>query len=59
VFGLLLGAIGLGAIYGMATVNVDEARVVEQRIQRVMEMEQGKIPIPVPDTTAPAGQGER
>jgi hypothetical protein len=56
---LLLGAIRLGAIYGMATVNVDEARVVEQRIQRVMEMEQGKIPIPVPDTTAPAGQGER
>ncbi len=42
-FGILLGAIGLGAIYGMATVDVARAQVVEERIEHVRELLGGQI----------------
>ena len=51
-FGILLGAVGLGAIYGMATVNVSHAQVVEQRIEHNRELLEGKIP--GPDASGPA-----
>lgn len=46
-FGLLLGAVGLGSLYGMSTVNVDKAKVVEQHMLKLQQEETGAAAPPV------------
>ena len=43
-FGILLGVVGMGAIYGMATVDVTQAQVVEMRIEHARELLEGQVP---------------
>jgi succinate dehydrogenase / fumarate reductase cytochrome b subunit len=42
--GVLLGGAGLGALAGMRSVNVEEARAVETRMDEVKRMLEGREP---------------
>jgi succinate dehydrogenase / fumarate reductase cytochrome b subunit len=42
--GLLLGGAGLGAIYGMRSVDVEQAKVIENRMDDVKRMLEGQVP---------------
>lgn len=44
-FGILLGIVGVGAIYGMATVDITQAQSVEMRIEHARELLNGEIPL--------------
>jgi len=44
-FGLLLGCVGLSALYGMSTVDMDRARVAEESMQDLHRYEEGDVPI--------------
>jgi succinate dehydrogenase / fumarate reductase, cytochrome b subunit len=44
-FGLLLGFIGLSALWGVANVNVKEATAIEDRMLDAKEMAEGKVPV--------------
>jgi succinate dehydrogenase / fumarate reductase cytochrome b subunit len=43
VFGILLAAVGLGALKGMTGVNVEEARQVEERLEAARQLANGEI----------------
>ena len=62
--GLLLGAAGLGAVGGMRSINVDEARAIETRMEEAKRLLEGGLPaapvapaapVFVPAVTVPAG----
>jgi succinate dehydrogenase / fumarate reductase cytochrome b subunit len=42
-FGVLLAFVGMGALYGMSTVNVPQAETIENRMEQTREMSEGKI----------------
>jgi succinate dehydrogenase / fumarate reductase, cytochrome b subunit len=47
-FGLFLGVVGLGALYGMSTADIDRAKIVEQRMLKIQEYEAGAPSAPNP-----------
>jgi len=52
VFGILLAAVGLGALGGMSTVNVEEARQVEERLEAARQLADGEITLGKADDNA-------
>jgi succinate dehydrogenase / fumarate reductase cytochrome b subunit len=44
-FGIFLAAVSIGALYGMSKVDVKQATVVEDNMQRAREMANGEIAI--------------
>jgi succinate dehydrogenase / fumarate reductase cytochrome b subunit len=54
-FGLLVAAQGMGALYGMSKIDVPEANKIEERMQIAREQQQGQVAIePAASTTEPA-----
>ncbi|NDC52891.1 MAG: succinate dehydrogenase [Planctomycetia bacterium] len=52
--GLLLGAAGLGAVAGMQRVDIEQARVIENRMDDVKRMLEGQTPATGPAVRRPA-----
>jgi succinate dehydrogenase / fumarate reductase cytochrome b subunit len=55
VFGVLLAIVAMSALVGMARVDVDQARKIEDRMQRAREFIQGEVPEPAEVGGAAAG----
>src|SRR5262249_33801053 len=45
VLGLIVASFGMGSIYGMSEVNVPQAKIIEDNIQRYREMSSGQVAI--------------
>ena len=58
VVGLLLGGAGLGALGGMRSIDVEQARVIEDRMDEVKRMLEGQSPATGPAVRSddPAGE---
>jgi succinate dehydrogenase / fumarate reductase cytochrome b subunit len=54
IVGLLLGGAGLGALAGMRSVDVEQARVIEDRMDEVKRMLEGQAPAAEPTVRGPA-----
>jgi succinate dehydrogenase / fumarate reductase cytochrome b subunit len=50
-FGLFMAVVGLSALWGVSTLNVDEARVIEDRMQVAKEKVEGELPEPAIEIT--------
>jgi len=55
-FGILLATVGMGALYGMSTVNVPQAKVIEDRMQEAREMLDGQVAVGMPKAETPISQ---
>jgi len=56
VVGILLGGAGLGALAGMRSIDVEQARVIEDRMDEFKRMQEGQSPATSPAVRAPALQ---
>jgi succinate dehydrogenase / fumarate reductase cytochrome b subunit len=60
-FGLFLAVVGLSALWGVSTLNVEKARLIEDNMQVVKEQAEGELAEPaveiIIDESAPQAQG--